>query len=284
MTLGLITFMCGILILAGTAAGQTEFDQPWLDSDRPFIIDAYWRNTIDFEKLATFPRVVGIIHKATECKWNAAKGRCDKNMVDPAYHTRKAEALRRGYLWGSFHFGRTGRSGRLQADDYLDTAKPADSEFIALDVDGVGGSHMKIPEAVEFIERVYERTGRYPVLYTVGKVVNTILTNYGSTSVFGKTPLWYVRYCNQFHCFFDHGRSLWPTYTLIQFASEQNCPTKPGVTGKPCRGDVCPTNKCPIPAGIPGTKMDIDVNIYNGSTEELRRKWPFTYRQTTATQ
>ena len=266
------------LVIASTAVAQTEFKQPWLDPGRPFVLDAYWKNPIDFEKLATFPRVVAIIHKATECQWNRVKGRCDRNMIDREYEARKAEAIRRGYLWGSFHFGRTGRSGRLQADDYLDTAKPSDSELIALDVDGVGGSHMTIPEAVEFITRVRERTGRYPVLYTVGKVVNTIRLTHGPDSVFAKTPLWYVRYCNDFSCYFDREASIWPTYTLIQFASEQNCPTKPRVTGAMCKSEACPTNRCPIPKGIPGTKMDIDVNIYNGTAEELRRQWPLTFR------
>src|SRR6266545_412331 len=115
----------GLALLATeTVAG--EFAEPWKDRSRALVIDAFAGNPIDWEKLATEPRVVGIIHKATT----------GTRKLDPKYEERRAEARRRGYLWGSYHWGTAG-DGASQADFYLDTAKPVDDEVIALDLEDV---------------------------------------------------------------------------------------------------------------------------------------------------
>ena len=65
-----------------------------------------------------------------------------------------------------YHWGVSGDPEK-QADYYLDTVKPGDDELIALDLeDAASKKLMNAEEALRFIKRVKERTGRYPVLYT----------------------------------------------------------------------------------------------------------------------
>src|SRR6476620_7564679 len=47
-------------------AQSTEFIQPWNDTTRAIIIDAYYLNDINWKKMATDTRVAAVIHKASE--------------------------------------------------------------------------------------------------------------------------------------------------------------------------------------------------------------------------
>src|SRR5262245_59072059 len=94
-----------------TALQTAEFQRPWDDPKTALVIDPYYANTIDWDKLKTEPRIVAIIHKAT----------IGASKLDPAYFTRKEEAKKRGYLWGSYHWG-VSRNPEEQAD-YLNPRK-----------------------------------------------------------------------------------------------------------------------------------------------------------------
>src|SRR5437867_13422182 len=73
------------------ASGQSpEFSEPWKNPNIALAIDPYERNEIDWDKLATDPRVVAIIHRATI-----------GDRVDRLYDQRKIEAKKRGYKWGA---------------------------------------------------------------------------------------------------------------------------------------------------------------------------------------
>lgn len=227
-----------ILILAATASAA-EFDAPWKDPAVTLVIDPYYANSIDWDKLATEPRVAAIIHKAT----------IGATKLDPGYVKRKTEARKRGYLWGSYHWGVTGEPEK-QADFYIDTVKPGSDELIALDLeDARSRTLMNVDEAIRFVERVKLRTGRYPLLYTNHSSAKLISANYQG-SVFAKTPLWYARFKAKVT---DFPRGVWPTYTLWQFSSEL-LPQLP----------------------VPGTKSDMDINVFNGTAEQLRAAWPLT--------
>jgi len=60
------------------------------------VIDPFAGNQIDWDKMKSESRLVGIIHKAT----------IGLTSIDPKYRERKKEAKRRGYLWGSYLLGR----------------------------------------------------------------------------------------------------------------------------------------------------------------------------------
>lgn len=235
--------------------GWSEFKEPWKDSTTALVIDPYHENGLNFDQLATEPRVAGIIHKASE----------GLQTDGELYGTRRDEARRRGYKWGSYHLGRPHHPIR-QADFYLATAQPTDDDLMALDLEDVTSSDMSLADAESFVSHIKQQTGRYPLVYVTGKVRDAITENYGSESVFAQAPLWYARYLrgNDITRFFPS--RLWSTYTLWQFASEINCPSKDGLT-------------CPFSVPIPGTGYDMDVNVFYGTVAELRSKWPFTFRE-----
>lgn len=220
-------------------ASAAEFDAPWKDQSVALVIDPFYANSIDWEKLATERRVVAIIHKATI---GTAK-------LDPRYAKRKEEALKRGYLWGSYHWGVKGNPEK-QADFYIDTVKPGPDELIALDLeDAKSKTLMNVEEAILFIKRVKARTGRYPLLYTNHSSAKLISAKY-KDNVFTKTPLWYARFKSKVT---DFPAGVWSSYTLWQFSSEL-LPQLP----------------------VPGTRPDMDINVFNGTPEQLKTAWPLT--------
>ena len=74
-------------------------------------------------------------------------------------------ANKRGYLWGSYHWGLASNSEK-QAEHYINTVKPAPDELIALNLeDATSRTLMNADEVLLFICRVKQLTGRYPVLY-----------------------------------------------------------------------------------------------------------------------
>jgi len=225
------------LFSIGVMAG--EFDQPWNDSSAPLVIDPFHGNSIDWEQLSTEPRVVAVIHKAT----------IGTKKIDSAYFERKSEAKKRGYLWGSYHWGLAGDPA-AQADFYIDTVKPESDELIALDLeDATSTKLMNIDEALIFIRRVKERIGRFPVLYTNHSSAALISAKF-KISDFVDTPLWYARFKRTVDNF---PKGVWPTYTLWQFSSEIN-----------------------PQLAVPGTRSDMDINVFNGSVEKLKANWPLT--------
>lgn len=233
------------IVLAITALSQTEFDQPWKDKTRAIVIDAYEENGIDWDKLAGDGRVVAVIHRATVGL-----------RTDGMYAARRARAKQWGYKWGSYHMGKAGDPIR-QADHYLAFTKPGDDEVIALDVESLDNrADMSLANAIQFIDRIKERTGRYPLLYGNQTVVQEISRVYKRENVFAELPLWYARFKSSVT---DFPRSTWSTYTLWQFSSEMNC-------------TQALREHCLYL--IPGTETDMDINVFNGTVEELRSRWP----------
>ncbi|MDP9606342.1 glycoside hydrolase family 25 protein [Variovorax sp. NFACC27] len=221
------------------AAHAGEFDRPWREESTALVIDPYADNPIVWDKLQTEKRVVAIIHKST----------IGTSRIDGKYFARKAEAKQRGYLWGSYHWGLAGDPER-QAEHYINTVKPGPDELIALDLeDATSHTLMNADEALRFIRRVKQLTGRYPVLYTNHASAKLISSKFKSTE-FAQTPLWYARFKASVT---DFPKGVWPTYALWQFSSE-----------------ILPQ----FP--VKGTKSDMDVNVYNGTIEELKARWPLT--------
>lgn len=230
-----------------TALAQSpEFNEPWKNPRIALAIDPFEGNPIDWDALATDPRVVAIIHRATI-----------GDRVDTKYAERKIEAKKRGYKWGAYHFGKPGDPIK-QADFFLSTVKPEKDDLIALDIDGTDETkHMSFDEARIFIKHIREKTGRCPVVYANNLVTKAIGDRYGEDDVFAGTHLWYARFKRTVT---DFPAGTWKTYTLWQFSSEINCQAD---------------NRAACLYTVPGTEYDMDVNVYNGTVEELRKKWPF---------
>lgn len=229
--------------LSLTAFGQAnDFNnKPWSKEKYPIIIDAYQGNDIDFNKLVTDKRVVGIIHKASQGL-----------TIDKKYATRREEAAEKGLLFASYHLG-TNLDPIEQADFYIKNVKDKRHQPMALDIEDIGGNNISLQNAEKFIKRIYERTGKYPFVYVNNKVFNEINLKYTKKSVFAKCPLWYARFVTELPRL---NNKVWDKVTVWQFSCELNCKKT---------GD-CLYN-------VPGTAFDMDINAFNGSLAELQLLW-----------
>jgi hypothetical protein len=236
-------FLFGAL---ATFAQSPEFSEPWKNPKIAIAIDPFEGNDIDWDQLATDARVVAIIHRATI-----------GDRADRKYAERRIEAKKRGYKWGAYHYGKPGDPIR-QADFFLDTVKPDKDDLIALDLESEDATkHMSFEDARIFIKRIREKTGRYPFVYANNLVTKAIADHYGADDVFARTRLWYARFKRSVT---DFPVGTWKTYTIWQFSSELNC-------------SAADRSACLYT--VPGTQYDMDVDVYNGTIEELRSKWPF---------
>jgi lysozyme len=246
-----------LLVVASLFSSQTfaqspEFREPWKNPNIALAIDPYERNEIDWDKLATDRRVVAIIHRATI-----------GDRVDSKYFERRDEAKKRGYKWGAYHFGKRGDPIK-QADFFLAIVKPDKDDLIALDLESEDATkHMSFADARVFIQRIKEKTGRYPFVYANNEVTKAIAEQFASDEIFAKTNLWYARFKRNVT---DFPQGTWKTYALWQFSSEQNCD---------------PSNRPACLYTVPGTEYDMDVDVYNGTIEELKSRWPFDQHHAT---
>lgn len=236
----LVTGMMGLAALcaAGGAAAQSVSDRPWLLPQVPIVIDPYEANTVNWAQVKTDGRVRAVIHRASHGM-----------RADAKFRQRYGEATEAGLLYGAYHLGKPG-DPIAQADFLLSQVAGTDITFLALDIeDDNPARFMSLADSERFIKRIHEKTGRYPAVYVNFNVYKIISRKYGSDSVFAKTPLWLARFRN------SHGMTdtrVWPDYRFWQFSSEINC--TPGAT---CLYRV------------PGTKSDMDVNVFNGTAEDL---------------
>jgi GH25 family lysozyme M1 (1,4-beta-N-acetylmuramidase) len=227
-------------------AQSPEFNEPWKNPNIALAIDPFEGNAIDWEQLATDKRVVAIIHRATI-----------GDRIDKKYAERKLEAKKRGYKWGAYHLGKPGDPIK-QADFFLETVKPEDDDLLAIDLESTEfDKHMSFVEARAFINRVKQKTGRFPVVYANNLVTKAIADKYGDDDVFAKTNLWYARFKRSVS---DFPAGTWKTYMLWQFSSEMNCSS---------------ADRTQCLYTVPGTEYDMDVDVFNGTIDELRKGWPF---------
>lgn len=221
---------------------ESSFNAPWKNGGSTIIIDAYEGNSIDWNKMATDKKVVAVIHRSSI-----------GTRVDTQYVARKKIALERGYLWGAYHLGNRGNT-IAQADLFLSLVKNELDTLMVLDLENTSASNfMSIEEAVIFMDYIYEKTGKIPTVYANHSVTMALNQKLKSNIIFKQAKLWYARFKSTIS---DFPIGIWDNYFLWQFSSEINCTS----TG------TCLYN-------VPGTKFDMDVNVFHGSRRELESKW-----------
>jgi len=255
-------------LLAVLPANASDFSEPWKRSDHALVIDAYEYNPIDWQKLSSDKRVVGFINKGSDglsppykCAGNATETKLCKALwkrhavARELFQTRRTVAKALGLKWGAYHLGRPGNPID-QANNFIDFADPAPDDLIALDIEeNDPDKWISLEDAETFARHIHTRLGRWPVLYTNGSTALYIAENRERYSVLSRLPLWYARYKPQIGLHFPKG--YWPTYSLWQFSAGANCDAR----------------SCPY--RVPGTPLDIDVNVASMSADELRLAWPF---------
>lgn len=202
------------------------------------IIDLYGGDSIEPER-AKASGVVAMIHKATE----------GSDFRDRKYSKRRAAAKQLGLLWGSFHFSNDSNTSR-QVANYLGHAEIAQEDLVCLDFEHNKGQEMSLEQAHEFIGTIHEKVGRYPVLYGGAWLREQVGER--EDPIFAKCPLWYRRYAPLPKAI---PKQIWPTYTLWQYTD-----------GNADYGGP--------PRSVNG--LTCDRNLFDGSLDELQRRWPFT--------
>jgi GH25 family lysozyme M1 (1,4-beta-N-acetylmuramidase) len=258
--IALWTALCVALLAASPAAAQSADDRAWLLPDSILIIDPYEGNPIDWAKVKTDAKVKAMIHRAYF-----------GTTPDSKYEAQVTEARQAGLLAGLYLLGRPGDPIK-QADALIAAGKKTGVAFLALDIENLNPKKsMTIADAARFLEHVNEKTGRYPALYVNFSTYQHISQKYGKASAFAKAPLWVARFGPRHGM---TGNSVWPTYAIWQFQSEINCAPCPPAYGGPSkacrkRADEVVVNE-PCYRLIPGTKPDMDVNVFRGSEAELK--------------
>jgi GH25 family lysozyme M1 (1,4-beta-N-acetylmuramidase) len=219
-----------------------KYYQAWKRTDTSILLDCYQGNSINWDKVATDPRVTGVLHRATIGL-----------RADTGYEARKAIAGRHGYFWGAYHLGTSG-DPIAQAQFYLKTIGDPTNILMVLDLEDTDASSMmNIPNAKIFVQYIYQQTGRIPVIYANQNVTKLLTAAVKTDPYFKASRLWYARFQSNIS---DFPRGLWSGYFMWQFSSMLNC----------SRTGSCLYN-------VPGTDHYIDVNVFYGTREALREQW-----------
>ena len=201
------------------------------------IIDlSHFNNVADFNTVKE-DGIVGVIHKATE----------GLDYTDPAYMSRRSEALAAGLWWGAYHFA-TGDDATAQAEHFLSVVNPGPNDLLVLDFEqNTAGTSMSLAGAEEFVTHVQAATGRWPGLYS-GSYINQLLGE-GQNSTLANCWFWLSEYGPT-----PHAPVNWPTWTLWQYTDGSVGPEPHSVSG---------IGNC-------------DRDQFNGNMDELTRLWGYT--------
>lgn len=150
------------------------------------VIDlSHWNdaNTNLFKRIG----IDAVIHKATQ---GAA-------ATDNTYRNRKEIFVAAGFLWGAYHFG-TGSDVQLQVAHYLDTIGNDGNTLMVLDwEENTQGESMSFEQAENFVGLIFEKTGKYPVLYsgvTVKEELAKRKIKKPEQTILSNCPLWISHY------------------------------------------------------------------------------------------
>jgi lysozyme len=197
----------------------------------------------------------GVIHEATYPSYDH----------DSRYALRQAEVARVGLRWGAYHFGNSD-DGRRQADHFLNFvstewvqggSRPS-GVLLVLDAERnthYPGGSMPVDQALHFIERVRERTGLYPGLYSNENWIKSVFDNpsvdLSERQILSKCWLWIANYHKQ-----PVSTAPWAQWTLWQYTGD-------GVCG-------LPRYRFPTTCG---NYRNAERTIFSGDRLTLRRFW-----------
>lgn len=120
---------------------------------------SHYNQNLDLAK-AKAAGILAVFNKATEG--------LDPKYNDSSYNPNRTAAKNAGMLWGAYHFGENA-DGAQQADHFWEIAQPDDQTVLALDYEWLAKNsarNMNISQAAQFVQRIHEKSNRYPVIYT----------------------------------------------------------------------------------------------------------------------
>ena len=206
----------------------------------PRVTDISHHNTVKDLHAAADAGIWGVIHKATQ----------GTGYRDSTYVQRRQRVLDAGMLWGAYHFG-DNSDPVAQVSAFLAYAKPDSSTLMALDYEDhpSGPSRtMRPQQMVTFLREFERRTGRKAVLYSG----NVIKENIGKLSKADRDyvvshPLWLCQY---------GPKPVLPPHFQSSFLWQYT----DGRVG-------------PQPHTLAGITGEVDLNLFNGTRDDLERVW-----------
>jgi lysozyme len=166
--------------------------------------------------------IVGIIHEATYPRFDR----------DALYLSRQQAATRVGLLWGAYHFGDATDPVR-QADHFVRVVEAAwggaeprpSGVLLVLDFEKNGhypGGTMRPDQAVAFVQRIRERTGKYPGVYgsenRLRAVLNDAKVSSNQRQILARCWLWIANYHYE-----PRFTSPWSHWQLWQYTGDGKC-------------------------------------------------------------
>ena len=201
--------------------------------------------------------VVGVIHEATFPRFDS----------DSQYGIRQQAATRSGLLWGAYHFADATDPIR-QADHFLRVVELTWSKanleprpggiLLVLDFEKnhYSGGTMGVDQAVAFVERIRQRTGKYPGVYGSENRLRAVLNSSKATptqrQVLTNCWLWIANYHYE-----PRSTAPWSDWHLWQYTGDGKCGLRPST--------AFPKSVANIPKA--------ERNIFRGSAAALRAFW-----------
>jgi lysozyme len=202
--------------------------------------------------------VVAVIHEATYPRFDR----------DTQYPMRQQAATRAGLLWGAYHFG-DGTDPVRQADHFLRVVELSWSNtkleprpggiLLVLDFEKNGhypGGTMRVDQAVAFVQRIRQRTGKYPGLYgsesRLRAILNSSKVSSSERRILSNCWLWIANYHWE-----PRTPNPWSRWHLWQYTGDGKCDLRPR--------SAYPKSVANIPKA--------ERNIFRGSVDAVRTFW-----------
>lgn len=170
---------------------------------------------------------------------------------DPSFAAFRDAARVAGILFGDYHFGTSVHSGVDQANDYIKRFDPSALHALDWETDPNHGTTMTLAQAEDFVTRVHEVTGRWPVLYSGLSFL--FEHKIPATSPLGHCPLWLACYGEEP----KHIPSPWARWDLWQYTDFHDGPhdavTYPRITQ--------------------GLGRKVDRSAFRGDADALKAWW-----------
>jgi len=168
--------------------------------------------------------IIGVIHEASYPRFER----------DAFYGARQDAATQAGLLWGAYHYGNSTDPNR-QADHFLSVVSSAwrnansstrpNGILLVLDFEKNGhypGGTMRVDQAVAFVERIKQRTGKYPGIYSgeyyLHKALNSSRVSTAQKRILANCWLWMANYGAA-----PRPASPWERWQLWQYCGDGRC-------------------------------------------------------------
>ena len=201
---------------------------------KPMVVDIYHADQVYDLKATAAAGIRAVIHKSSQ----------GVNVQDSSYDERRKLVRSLGLLWGAYHFA-TDEDVGAQVENFLTTSQPDDNTLLVLDFEPNRNNTMALDQARAFMQLILDKTGRRPAIYS-GNLIKEELGK-AIDPFFAQHRLWISQYGPTAKL-----PPTWKKYWLWQYTGD-------GIG--------------PLPHTVPGIRGKLDLNIYDGTPEQLAAEW-----------